>query len=211
MTSARHRRGVGEVTFNGLKLLTAPGLVMTPRPTSEQLVAAACAHVGDGDASVVDVGTGSGAIAIAIAIACPNAEVWATDTSPSAVRLTRANVRRHRLAGRVFVGQGDLLEPVPGPADVIVANLPYVPASSASDHPELKAEPFDAVFSGNDGLDSYRRLVDGAITRLTDSGVLLLQLNRHLVSADRSELPALAAAFAVPGSRVAEVVFAEAA
>ena len=199
------------MTFNGLKLSTAPGLVMTPRPTSEQLVAAACAHVGDGEASVVDVGTGSGAIAIAIAIACPNAEVWATDTSPSAVRLARANVRRHGLAGRVFVRQGDLLAPVPGPVDVIVANLPYVPASSASDHPELAAEPFDAVFSGDDGLDSYRRLVDGAITRLTDSGVLLLQLNRHLVSADRSELPALAAALAVPGSRVAEVVFAEAA
>ena len=199
------------MTFNGLKLLTSPGLVMTPRPTSEQLVAAAWAHVGDGQRRVVDVGTGSGAIAIAIAIACPNAEVWATDTSPIAVRLARANVLRHGLAGRVFVRRGDLLAPVPRPADVIVANLPYVPASTAPDHPELEAEPFHAVFARDDGLDPYRRLVDSAMTRLTDGGVLLLQLDRRLVAASRTELPVLAATLAVPGSRVTSAVFAEAA
>ena len=199
------------MTFNGLKLLTSPGVVMTPRPTSEQLVAAASAHVGDGQARLVDVGTGSGAIAIALALACLHAEVWATDTSRSAVRLARANVLRHGLSGRVFVCQGDLLAPVPGPADVIVANLPYVPASSAPDRPELDAEPFDAVFVEGDGLDPYRRLVDGAITRLADGGVLLFQLNRRLLAAGRSELPALAAALAVPGSRVTGAVFADAA
>jgi release factor glutamine methyltransferase len=41
---------------------------------------------------VADVGTGSGAIAVAIANACPNVELWATDTSRSAVALARANV-----------------------------------------------------------------------------------------------------------------------
>jgi release factor glutamine methyltransferase len=202
---------VDEVTFNGLKLQTSPGLVMTPRPASEQLVAAARARVGDGEACVVDVGTGSGAIAIAIARACPNAEVWATDMSLSAVKLARVNVRRHGLVGRVFVRHGDLLASVPGPFDVIVANLPYVPASSAPDHPELEAEPFDAVFARGDGLEPYRRLIDGAMTHLADGGVLLLQLDRRVVSADRSELPSLAATLALTGSQFTGAVFAEAA
>ena len=187
---------MGEVRFNGLELLSSPGRVMTPRSPSEQLVGAACAHVGFSGARVVDVGTGSGAIAIAVATSCPQAEIWATDTNPSAVLLARANVRSYGLADRVFVRQGDLLAPVPGRFDVIVANLPYLPASTATDYPELKAEPFEAVFAPGDGLDSYRRLVDAAPTRLAQGGVLLLQLDRRLIAAGHDELPALRAALA---------------
>jgi release factor glutamine methyltransferase len=181
------------VSFNGLRLLSAPGRVMTPRPASEQLVVAAAARVGGRPARIADVGTGSGAIAIAIATVCPQAEVWATDASRCAVALARENVRRHRVEGRVVVRRGDLLGPVPGLFDVIVANLPYVAASSAADHPELKREPFAAVFAAGDGLEPYRRLVDTAPARLADDGVLLLQLHRRVIAAGRAELPALRA------------------
>lgn len=187
---------MGQATFNALQLLTSPGRVMTPRATTEQLVAAARVHIGDRASRVVDVGTGSGAIAIAIAIACPHAEVWATDTSADAVVLARANVRRYRLGDRVFVRHGDLLAPVDGRFDVIAANLPYVPASAAADYPELKAEPFDGVFAAGDGLEAYLRLVDAATARLSPGGILLLQLDRRLVAARRNELPALQAALA---------------
>lgn len=195
---------MGEVTFNGLQLVTSPGRVMTPRVTTEQLVAAARARIGNRAARVVDVGTGSGAVAIAIASGCPRAEVWATDTSADAVALARANVRRHQLGDRVFVRQGDLLAPVSGRFDVIAANLPYVPASEAADHPELEGEPFGAVFATGDGLEPSRRLVDAASTRLSDAGVLLLQLDGRVVAARRSELPALRAA--LPASRPREAV-----
>jgi release factor glutamine methyltransferase len=190
---------------------------MTPRVTTEQLVAAAQAHIGDRVSRVVDVGTGSGAVAIAIANACPQAEVWATDISADAVRLARANVYRHGLGGRVFVHQGDLIAPVAGRFDVIVANLPYVPASAAADYPDLGAEPFDAVFAAGDGLDPTRRLVDAAATRLTDDGVLLLQLDGRLLAARRSELPALRAALAasrfveLPAAAVIEAIAGKAA
>jgi release factor glutamine methyltransferase len=185
---------MGRVTFNGLVLLTAPGRVMTPRSPSAQLVAAARARLGGRPARVADVGTGSGAIAIAIAIACPNVEVWATDISHRAVALARANVRRHRLEDRVQVRHGDLLAPVPGPIDLIVANLPYIAASAAAEHPDLVSEPAAAVFADGDGLGPYRRLVDAAATRLADGGTLLLQLDRRVVAASRAELLALRAA-----------------
>ena len=180
--------------FDGLALGTAPGWVMTPRATSEQLVATARTRLAGRPVRVADVGTGSGAIAIAIAIACPNAEVWATDISRSAVALARANVRRHRLEDRVFVRQGDLLTPVRGPLDLIVANLPYLAASTAAQHPDLLSEPATAVFAAGDGLEPYRRLVDAAAIQLADGGALLLQLNRRVVEGSRSELPALRAA-----------------
>jgi release factor glutamine methyltransferase len=186
---------MGTAMFRGLALATAPGRVMTPRAPSEQLVAAACARLAGRPARVADVGTGSGAIAIAIAIACANVEVWATDISRSAVALARANVRRHRLEDRVFVRHGDLLTPVPGPVDLIVANLPYVAASTAAEHPDLVCEPAAAVFAPGDGLEPYRRLIDAAAIQLADGGALLLQLDRRVVAASRAKLPKLRAAF----------------
>ena len=187
---------MGQVPFNGLTLLSAPGWVMTPRQASELMVSEACKRLaGRRAARMADVGTGSGAIAIAIAIECPNVEVWATDTSGFAVALARANVRRHELEDRVFVRHCDLLEAVPAPVDLIVANLPYVPESTAPRHPDLLVEPWNAVFAAGDGLDPYRRLVDAAGTWLADDGELLVQLHRQVFTASRSELPALRAAF----------------
>jgi HemK-like putative methylase len=171
---------------------------MTPRPASEQLVAAAVERVGARPARIADVGTGSGAIAIAIATACPRAEIWATDASRSAVALARENVRRHRLQGRVVVRRGDLLGSVPGLLDLIVANLPYLADSSVADFPELEREPLSAVFAAGDGLDLYRRLVDAASARLAEDGVVLLQLHRRVVVASSNELPALRAALDSP-------------
>ncbi len=157
---------MGQVSFHGIPLRTAPGRVMTPRRATEQLVAVALERLSGHPARVVDVGTGSGAIAIALAAAAPEAEVWATDTSPCAVALARANVRRQRLCGRVHVRNGDLLEDVPDEIDLVVANLPYLPATDAALYPDLADEPAAAVFASGDGLEPYRRLLAACEERL---------------------------------------------
>ena len=182
-----------EVTFSGLSLDASPGLVMTPRPASEQLVAAAVDFVGSGPARVVDVGTGSGAIAVAIAEAAPAVRVYATDTSPHAVELARANVRRHGLGDRVTVRRGDLLEPVPGPIDLVVANLPYLPAREAGLYPDLAGEPATAVFATGDGLDPYRRLLSACAVRMDPDAAVIIQLHRQVLAATIRGLPTLQA------------------
>jgi HemK-like putative methylase len=184
---------VDHVCFGGLILATAPGRVMTPRGATERLVTAAVEWLEGRAARVVDVGTGSGAVATAIAVAAPQVELWATDTSRWAVELAEANVRRHGLEARVRVSHGDLLEPVPGAVDLIVANLPYLPATAAAAHPDLDGEPPEAVFAAGDGLGLYRRLVAAAGERLDENGALIFQLHRRVFTAGRAELPALAA------------------
>jgi release factor glutamine methyltransferase len=178
--------------FGGLSLATSPGRVMTPRATSEALAAAAVAAAGDGPARVVDVGTGSGAVALAIASAAPHAEVWATDTSASAVALARANARRVGLDGRVSVFRGDLLAPVEGRFDVVVANLPYLPLAEAGTDPELAREPPDAVFAAGDGLGPYRRLLAEVPARLTPTGAVVIQPRRRILTARARDLDELA-------------------
>jgi release factor glutamine methyltransferase len=177
-------------TFGGLELVRSP-FVMTPRETSTGLVACATEHLGGEPGVVVDVGTGSGAVALAIAQAAPRASVWATDTSPAAVELAMLNAQRAGLAARVAVRRGDLLEPFPGHADVIVANLPYLPLSERARHPDLVSEPLGAVFAEGDGLGLVRRLVASARRRLTQDGLLALQLRGRIHAAPKSDLHVL--------------------
>jgi release factor glutamine methyltransferase len=191
---------VGETTFYRLPLLTARGHVMTPRAASEQLVVEALKRIGGRAARVVDVGTGSGAIAVAIATAAPSADVWATDTSRHAVALARANARRHGVGDRVSVIHGDLIEGVPDPIDLVVANLPYLALAEAARFPELAEEPEHAVFAPGDGLGPYRRLLAACAERLDDNAVVVIQLHRLPLAATGAELrratarPLLAAA-----------------
>lgn len=185
-----------ETPFSGIRLLTAPGEVMTPRPATEALVDAAVELLGDRPARVCDVGTGSGAIAVALGLRAPNSRIWATDVSEAAVELARANVSRHGLADRISVSRGDLLEGIPGDLDLIVANLPYLPERLRSERPELAREPVVACFAPGDGLGHYRRLLAEAAAVLQPNGALLIQLHQRVIAMGAAELDHVYAAAA---------------
>ena len=184
------------VEFGGLELVTSP-LVMTPRATSQGLAARAAEHLAGRPGVVVDVGTGSGAIALALAQAAPRARVWATDVSEAATELAALNVRQAGFADRIAVRHGDLLDPFPGIADVIVANLPYLPLAERHEHPDLVAEPLEAVFADGDGLGTVRRLVAAARRRLAPDGLLALQVRGRIHSARAEELSTLEQVLAI--------------
>ena len=189
--------GATTATFSGLELVTSP-LVMTPRETSTGLVVCATGHLEDRPGVVVDVGTGSGATALAVAEAAPHAAVWATDVSSAAVELATLNARRAGLQDRVTVRCGNLLDPFPGTADVIVANLPYLPIGERRSYPELESEPVNAVFAEGDGLGIVRRLIAAARRRLTPEGLLALQVRGRIHAALRPELHVLEHLLAAP-------------
>jgi release factor glutamine methyltransferase len=176
--------------FHGFSLLCAPG-VLTPRLTTEVLVDRALERIGDEPARVADVGTGSGAIAVALGLLAPRAEIWATDTSAVAVELAAANAARFGLDSRVHVAEGDLLAPVPGGLDLVVANLPYLPAREASEHPELRGEPLGALYAPGDGLGPLRRLFEQAAERLRPEGAVVYQYRGEVYEAERAELSLL--------------------
>ena len=88
---------------------------------------------------------------------------------------------------------GDLIDPVPGLIDVVVANLPYLPAADAGLFPDLAGEPASAVFAPGDGLGPYRSLLAACAERLDDDGVVIIQLHREVLEATAVELPGLQA------------------
>lgn len=154
--------------------------VLTPRPDTETLVMAALALVPERAASfdVLDVGTGSGAIALALASECPRARIVATDASPAALAVARANAERLGLAARVRFAEGDLYAPA-GDArfDLVVSNPPYLAdAEAAGLAPELAHEPRAALFAGPRGTELLERLAAGAPARLRIGGAILLEI-----------------------------------
>jgi release factor glutamine methyltransferase len=182
-----------ETTFYNLPLTLAPGRVFSPRPATERLVRAALERIDGRPMRVADVGTGSGAIAVALASAKPQIEVWAVDTNPDAVELARRNAERNGVADRVHVLEGDLLEPVPVPVDVVVANLPYLPDSLHD--PAYDNEPGDAIYAPGDGLEPYRRLLNACREGklVTPGGVVLIQFHREALAANCWQLEDLRA------------------
>jgi len=183
-----------ETTFHDLALTLAPGRVFTPRPATEGLVNTTLDLIqSEEHARVADIGTGTGAIAVALAVARPNVEVWATDTNPAAVELARVNAERHGVADRVHVLEGDLLEPLPLPMDVVVANLPYLPESLHD--ARYDDEPADAVYAPGDGLGPYRRLLDACREGrlVTPGGRVVIQYHREPLAANCWQLEDLRA------------------
>ena len=151
--------------FHGLEFAVGPGALI-PRPETELLVETGLAELArDPGATVLDAGTGCGAIAVAVASAAPNARVVATDVSDAALGLAARNVARHGV--RVALVRGDLASGI-ARADVVLANLPYVPADAiAGLQPEVRRwEPRVALDGGPDGLGLVRALLDDCAARL---------------------------------------------
>jgi len=137
--------------------------VLVPRPETELLVERALElAVG---AWAHEVGTGSGAVALALADERPDLRVTASDISPDAVAVARANGARLGL-DVTFEVADSLPAPLtrPGAApDLVLANLPYVTDGEWGGlAPEIvRHEPRLALTSGRDGLDAIRALVAG--------------------------------------------------
>ncbi len=151
--------------------------VLVPRPETERLVELALEALGDAEAPVIaDVGCGSGCIALALADERPGATIHAVDASADALAVARAN--GERLGKTVHWHQGDLLDPLDGPLDLVVSNPPYIPSADiAGLMPDVvQHEPLMALDGGADGFDLIRRLVAGAAKRLRPGGVLLFEI-----------------------------------
>ena len=169
----------GSREFFGSDFHVAPGALI-PRPETESLVEATIELVSSrfpaGDPVIADVGTGSGAIAVSLALRLPQARIYAIDISPRALEVASINCRRHNVGVQLL--EGDLLDPLPEPADIIVANLPYVRDDEMGGlSAEIRLhEPSIALSGGRDGLDAVRRLIAGAPARLRPGGAVLLEI-----------------------------------
>ncbi|WP_256080055.1 50S ribosomal protein L3 N(5)-glutamine methyltransferase [Massilia sp. YIM B04103] len=132
-------------------------------------------------ANVLELCTGSGCLAIMLADAFPDAKVDAVDISPDALEVARRNVATYKLEDRLTLIQSDLYQNVPDKKyDLIITNPPYVNSGSMSRLPqEYLHEPQIALDGGADGMDLVRKIVAGAAERLSDDGLLIVEIGNE--------------------------------
>ncbi|RLC78334.1 MAG: peptide chain release factor N(5)-glutamine methyltransferase [Chloroflexi bacterium] len=180
-TLIRHRASgyplpylTGCIEFYGLEFEVTPE-VLIPRPETETLVDLALARR---PTTVMDVGAGSGCIAVSLAVHLPEVAICAIDISPAALAVAQRNVERNAVSAQVRLMVGDVLNPRPGPVDLIVSNPPYIPTSARASLPASvrNHEPRLALDGGADGLRIIQRLLAQAPAVLKPGGGLLIEI-----------------------------------
>ena len=162
--------------FYGLDFYVDPS-VLIPRPESELLVDEALKLAQNHCISTIaEIGTGSGAIAISLALSLPQAKIHAIDISALALKVALFNCQKHGVINRVCLLHGDMLEPLPESADLIIANLPYVRQSDLSLACSTNPEPPLALNGGSDGLEKIRHLCRQLKDKLLTEAYVLLEI-----------------------------------
>lgn len=167
---------IGHKEFYGRLFRVTPSTLI-PRPESEDIItiikeSAPQASLLQTTKKLVDVGTGSGCLGISAKLEIPELDVTLLDISKHALNVAEQNAKQ--LHATVTVLHSDLLTNFPFMADYIVANLPYVdPEWERS--PETSFEPELALFANNHGLHLIFKLLQQAPSRLTKTGLLILE------------------------------------
>jgi len=153
--------------------------VLIPRPESELLVEQSLSLAQNhGVSTIAEIGTGCGAIAISLALNLPQAKIYATDISAPALNVAQINCQKQGVAHRIYLLQGDMLDPLPEPVDLIVANLPYVEEVALTRISSAKFEPLLALNGGPDGLQKIQQLCWQVNSKLKPAGDLLLEIGQ---------------------------------
>jgi release factor glutamine methyltransferase len=159
--------------------------VLIPRPETEAIIDITKTLFENIPHPIIwEIGTGSGCVAITLALEIPNSDIYASDISSSALQIAQNNAIL--ISGKQSLikwFEGNLIDAFPQDIspNLIVANLPYLDQNQYTDD-SLLYEPDLALYSNNNGLEHYIRLIQDIKSRFIIYPKILIEINPEQVS-----------------------------
>jgi len=173
---------IGKKEFWGLDFIVNHATLI-PRPDSETLVEAALKRANlllghNKDLTILDIGTGTACLLISLLWELPTAAGVGVDISEAALQIANKNAEIHGVKNRTQFIKSNWCKNINGKFDLIISNPPYIASNDKLSLMQDVAlyEPHSALFSGIDGLDSYRELSAQVGERLNDGGFVLFEV-----------------------------------
>ena len=172
---------IGKKEFYGREFKVSKE-VLSPRPETEFLIEAALKRYSKTEAlNILDIGTGSGCILLTLLLELPNSTGTGLDISTNALAIARENAYNLKVSSALFI-ESNWLEKLDKQQkfNLIVSNPPYIPRPlQKSLEAELEFEPEMALFSGDEGLDSYREIARNLKDLDFDFAILEIGINQE--------------------------------
>lgn len=167
----------GYAPFYDLLIDCGPG-VLIPRFDTEILVEEAIKTLPQ-NAVFADICCGSGCISAAVLNRRKDARAVCVDISDKALYYTGKNLKKYGLLERARLIKLDIFESwdVLPPVDCILCNPPYITKAEMEELPEnVKKEPFEALYGGEDGLDFYRRILSASVNHFKGAPHIIFEI-----------------------------------
>lgn len=152
--------------------------VLIPRPATEILVDTILT-TNFKSPNILELGTGSGCIIITLLLEQQVSTAVASDISFDALLVAEKNAAAYNVLDKLTLLQSDWLEKIaPQKFDIIVSNPPYISIEEQQYMAQetLLFEPEIALFSEEDGLQSYFAIAEKAKDFLAYEGKLFLEV-----------------------------------
>ena len=152
---------------------------LIPRPETELILESVISYFPDKkiDLNIADLGTGSGCIIISLLQEYINASGIGIDISKEAIKIANENKKLLKNHERLKLLDEDYAEYNLNGFDIIVSNPPYISQDSLDIQKDVyDYEPHLALFSKNNGIDSYNKIISNLASRIDKNFFLFLEI-----------------------------------
>ena len=152
---------------------------LIPRPETELILENVLSYFPDKkiDLNIADLGTGSGCIIISLLQEYINASGIGIDISKEAIKIANENKKLLKNHERLKLLDEDYAEYNLNGFDIIVSNPPYISQDSLDIQKDVyDYEPHLALFSKNNGIDAYNKIISNLASRIDKNFFLFLEI-----------------------------------